>query len=112
MQGGNVTNSTTADVSAIEAAINVTKEADPTYGSKGTLVNFTLNVTNSADAPLPHVFVSDVLPFGLTYDSSSGGTDSGHNVWWSDIGPMASGQNKTLWIKATSMAQLALSQPR
>ncbi len=100
-QGSNVTDIARADVSAIEAAINVSKKANPTYGSKGTLINFTLNVTNNADAPLPHVFVSDLLPAGLTYNSSSAGTNSGQYVRWSDIGPMTSGQKKTLWIKAT-----------
>ena len=51
---------------------------------------------------LPNVFVSDVLPYGMTYYSSSpGSTHTGQNVYWSDIGPMPSGSTKILWIRAT-----------
>ncbi|MCX6674118.1 MAG: hypothetical protein NTY37_10120, partial [Methanothrix sp.] len=100
--GGNVTANATADVQAQEAEISVTKIAKPTFGSKGTLINFTMNVTNNGDSPLLHVYVEDLLPAGLTYDSSSPvSTHSGQNVYWSDIGPMASSEKKTLWIKAT-----------
>ena len=100
--GDNVTDSATATVQASEADIEVTKIATPSFGSAGTLINFTLNVTNTGIASLPHVFVSDLLPAGLTYDSSSSGsTHSGQTISWSDIGSMASSEKKTLWIKAT-----------
>ena len=99
--GDNVTDNATAIVQADEANIQVTKTADPTFGSAGTLVNFTLNVTNNGIAQLPNVFVSDKLPSGLTYDSSSAGSvNSGQNVYWPDIGPMSSGSMKSLWIRA------------
>src|SRR5690606_26738807 len=55
--GGNVSARATADVLASEAKIIVAKKAEPAYGSPGTEVRFTLEVTNSADAPLLHVFV-------------------------------------------------------
>ena len=92
---------TSADVGAQEAKISVTKTADPTFGSPSTNVTFTLEVTNSGSAALPHVFVSDLLPVGMTYvSSSSGSTNVGQNVNWSDIGPMSSGGNKSLQIVA------------
>ncbi|MCX6678509.1 MAG: hypothetical protein NTU95_11290, partial [Methanothrix sp.] len=87
--GQNVTNSSTADVRAQEANIQVTKTADPTFGSPSTNVTFTLVVKNSGSTPLPHVFVTDLLPTGMSYVSSSiGSTHSGQIVSWSDIGPM------------------------
>ena len=96
-----MTNSSTADVRAQEANILVTKTADPTFGSPSTNVNFTLVVKNSGSTPLPHVFVSDLLPAGMSYVSSSmGSTQSGQTVSWSDIGPLGSGAGKVLWIVA------------
>jgi uncharacterized repeat protein (TIGR01451 family) len=99
--GDPVGSTATAAVQAQEAKISVTKTADPAFGSKGSLINFTLNVTNDGAASLPHVFVSDMLPAGLTYDSSSaGGQSSGSYVNWTDIGTLSSGQSRDLWIRA------------
>ena len=99
--GQNVTSNASADVQAQESNISVTKTANPTAGSPSTNVTFTLNVTNSGSAALPHIFVSDLLPVGMTYvSSSSGSTNVGRNVSWSDIGPMSPGGNKLLQIVA------------
>ena len=98
--GNNVTNSSTASVNAQEANISVSKTADPTFGSKGALINFTLVVNNTGDAPLPHVSVSDQLPAGMVYDSSSaGGVNNGRYINWTDIGPMAVGASRTYGSK-------------
>ncbi len=100
--GTNVTNSSNASVDAQEAKILVTKKANPTTGSPGTSVTFTLLVNNTGSAALPDVFVSDLLPVGMTYVSSTpGGTNVGQTVSWSNIGPMSPGQNKSLQIVAT-----------
>ena len=100
--GDNVTSHAEAAVDAIEAKILVDKTALPTFGSKGTLINFTMNVTNTGDAPLQHVYVEDLLPAGLTYDSSSAvSSNSGQNVYWPDIGSLASNEKKQIWLKAT-----------
>jgi uncharacterized repeat protein (TIGR01451 family) len=99
--GQNVTNCSTANVQAQEVNIQVTKSADPAFGSSGLLINFTLNVTNSGAVMLQNVSVSDKLPSGLTYDTSStGGLNIGQYVNWSDIGPLAVGAKKSLWIRA------------
>ncbi|MCX6678442.1 MAG: SpaA isopeptide-forming pilin-related protein, partial [Methanothrix sp.] len=99
--GQNVTNSSTADVNAEGANIMVQKTADPTFGSVGILFNFTMNVTNNGAALLQNVSVSDKLPSGLTYASSStGSVNSGQYVNWTEIGPMSVGDMKSLWIKA------------
>ena len=99
--GEPVNSSAAASVLASEANISVTKSADPTSGSKGSPINFTLTVTNNGSAALPHVFVSDLLPAGLTYDSSNGGANNGQYVNWTDAGPLAPAASRTLWIKAT-----------
>ncbi|MDD5433019.1 MAG: hypothetical protein PHO70_08600, partial [Candidatus Omnitrophica bacterium] len=100
--GNNVTSNAFADVEASEAGIIVTKLADPIRGSKGTLVNFTMDIRNGASSPLIHVYVEDVLPAGLTYnDSSPVSSNNGQNVYWSDIGRLDVGETKQIWLKAT-----------
>ncbi len=102
LYGDNVTNTTKTVVSALEAKILVDKTALPTFGSKGALINFTMNVTNTGYAPLQHVYVEDLLPVGLTYDSSSPiSSNSGQNVYWPDIGSLAVNEKKQVWLKAT-----------
>ena len=102
MNGNNVTDDASADVHAQEAEISVTKTANPTTGSPGASVTFTLWVNNTGGAALQDVFVSDLLPVGMTYVSSTPvGTNAGQTVSWSNIGPMSSGRNKSLQIVAT-----------
>ena len=99
--GQNVTANASADVQAQEAKISVSKTADPTFGSPSTNVTFTLLVENTGSASLPHVSVSDLLPDGMSYVSSSSGSSRvGQHVYWSDIGPMSSGSSKSLQIVA------------
>ncbi|MCX6679825.1 MAG: right-handed parallel beta-helix repeat-containing protein [Methanothrix sp.] len=99
--GENVTASAIADVLAEEANITVTKTADPASGLPGTPINFTLNVTNSGRSPLLHISVSDLLPAGLAFvSSSSGAAISGQQVTWQDAGPLAPGASRLLWISA------------
>ena len=100
--GNNVTSNASADVHAQESKITVTKTANPTVGSPGTSVTFTLAVKNTGSATLQNVFVSDLLPAGMTYVSSTPvSTHSGQRVSWSNIGPMLSGENKSLQIVAS-----------
>ena len=99
--GDPANSSSTASVLASKANISVTKSADPASGSKGTPINFTLTVTNNGTATLSQVFVSDLLPAGLTYDSSDGGMKSGRFINWTNIGPLAPAASRSLWIKAT-----------
>ena len=99
--GANAIANATAAVQAEEAGITISNIADPTQGPRGTLINFTLTVTNNGTASLPHVFVSDLLPAGLSYHSSSaGGVKSGQYINWTEIGPLASGASRILWIEA------------
>ena len=99
--GNPINSQAKASVLASESSILVIKSSDPTSGSKGTPINFTLIVTNNGTAQLSQVFVSDLLPAGLTYDSSNGGTNSGQYINWTNVGPLAAGASHALWIKAT-----------
>jgi uncharacterized repeat protein (TIGR01451 family) len=99
--GRNVTANDTASLEAFRPNILVTKTSNLTFGSAGAAINFTLNVTNIGNGLLSHVLVSDLLPAGLSYVSSSiGSTHSGQTVNWSDIGPLGLGERKQLWIVA------------
>jgi len=60
-----------------------------------------LTVTNNGNATLPHVFVSDLLPEGMSYVSSKGGgVNNGRYINWSDAGPLNGGAKKSLELVA------------
>ena len=85
--GDNVTASDTADVTAINPSINVTKTAYPTEVSPCTNVRYTINVTNTGDWKLKPVRMEDTLPTGMSYVSSSPEADvhDGGPIVWYDI---------------------------
>ena len=95
------TSSSSQDVFALNQNIAVVKTSNITSGSPGAPVNFTLDVHNTGGLSLEHVFVSDLLPDGMSYISSSpGSTNSGPNVYWSDIGQIDIDAHKQLWVNA------------
>ena len=95
------TSSDSIDVLALKQNIAVVKTLDIASGSPGTVVNFTLNIQNTGNISLKDVFVSDLLPDGMSYISSPpGSTNSGLHVNWSNIGPIEIGASKQLWVKA------------
>jgi uncharacterized repeat protein (TIGR01451 family) len=60
-----------------------------------------MDVTNDGDSPLVHVFVRDVLPDGLKYNSSSAvSSNEGKNVYWPDIGRLEIGETRQIWLGA------------
>jgi uncharacterized repeat protein (TIGR01451 family) len=96
----NITNQNFTNL-LVDASIHITKSAEPTFGSPGTNVTFNLTVTNKGNIPLPYVFISDLLPAGMSYVSSStGSTFNGRNVYWPNIGTMTSGAKRYLEIVA------------
>jgi len=82
------------------ASISVNKTSDISSGSNGTLVNFTINVTNSGKVTLNPVVVTDTLPGGLDY---VGSTDEGHNsnnnVTW-DLGMLNESDSRLVYLEA------------
>lgn len=89
----------TRNVTALTASIAATKAVNLTEGATCTKLNFTINVTNTGQAALNPVTVVDTLPYGLKYVSSNG-TAIGNVVTWSNIGPMTTGQLKSLYLIA------------
>ena len=98
--GSNVTSSDSEDVLVDTASISVNKTANPSSGYNGTLVNFTINVTNTGNATLDQVILTDSLPEGLDY---IGSTDDGHHseniVTW-DLGWLDKSGSRVVHIKA------------
>ena len=105
------TSSSSENVDALNQNIAVVKTADITSGSPGTPVNFTLDVNNTGGVTLEHVFVSDLLPSGMSYVSSSPGSiNIGPNVYWSDIGSLDINAHKILWVRALISSSIVGNQ--
>jgi large repetitive protein len=84
--------------------LSLTKTVNNAAPLPGANVSFTVTVTNNGPLAASGVTVSDQLPSGLTFVSStpSGSTtyNSGTGVW--NVGSLASGANATLTIVATA----------
>jgi uncharacterized repeat protein (TIGR01451 family) len=94
-------NLVTTTLYTASASINVNKTVNLSQGPPCTYVNFTLNVSNTGDATLNPVQVVDTLPSGLTYISSHpSGSPNMNQVTWTNIGPLAKGAYKKLYIVA------------
>ena len=64
----------------------------------GSQATYTLTAANAGDAPLTGVTITDTIPSGLTYVSSSpAGTESGSTVTW-DIGDLAVGATSSVTV--------------
>ena len=85
------------------ADIGVTKTVDFPTPNLGSNVTFTIIVTDHGPGPATGVAVTDVLPVGLTYVSSTvsaGSYNPGTGVW--TVGSLANGGSATLQIVATA----------
>ncbi|HYG74921.1 MAG TPA: DUF11 domain-containing protein, partial [Planctomycetota bacterium] len=91
-----------ATVTPQRADLSLTKTVDNSGPNVGANVVFTLTVSNAGPSTATNVAVSDVLPAGLTYVSSStvsGSYANGTGIW--TIGTLNNGANATLTITAT-----------
>ena len=96
----NVTANDSDNVTVINASISVNKTAHPSSGSNGTLVNFTINVTNTGNATFDPVMVTDSLPEGLDYVNSTGLLDtSSNNVTW-NLGKLKESEFRAVYLEA------------
>ena len=86
------------------ADLSLTKTVDIATPNKNQNVTFTLTVSNAGPNSATSVQVTDLLPAGLTFVSStpSGSTtyNNGTGIW--NVGTLASGANATLAIVATA----------
>lgn len=95
---------TTADMGAFEAATDlaVTKGVSNATPAEGAAISYTVTVSGAGADGATSVTVSDVLPAGVTYQSSSasqGSYASGTGIW--TVGTVASGDTATLTLSVT-----------
>jgi uncharacterized repeat protein (TIGR01451 family) len=84
-------------VPAVDIAVQKSVD-DPAPPEGGTIV-YTITVTNTGPAAASGVEVSDVLPPGITFQSSSAGYSNATGVW--AVGALSAAQSDTLTITAT-----------
>ena len=85
-----------------KADLKLSKSVDPTSAGPGDQVTFTITVENKGPNDATGVEVTDQLPSGYTYVSSTpsqGTYDPATGVW--DVGDLANGDSATLTITAT-----------
>ena len=100
LKGENVTANASLTVPVVIPSISVNKIVEPSSGSNGTLVNFTINVTNTGNVTLDPVIITDTLPFGLDEPISSHGNHVAGNVATWNMGKLEPGNRTTVWLEA------------
>ena len=102
--GDDVTDTATADVTALAPGISVEKTASPTEGAPSTDVTFTITVNNIGDCTLDPVKVVDTLPAGMSYvtagTSPAPSSVVGNTITWDNVGPLNSGDSTTITLVA------------
>ncbi len=85
------------------ADVSVTKTVSPsTIPFVGSWLTYTVTVTNAGPSPATGVFITDVVPAGLTLQSataSQGTYNSGTGVW--NVGTVPAGSSRTLTLRVT-----------
>ena len=95
-------NVATASITVNGADLDITKSVDNSTPSENDTVTYTVYLDNSGPLDGTGIIVTDVLPTGVTYVSSTadeGTYDAGTGIW--TVGNIANGANATLTIKAT-----------
>ncbi len=64
--------------------------------SEGTIITYTITVTNHGPADTPYVVISDTLPGGASYVSDDGGGAYVDGVW--KVGSLVDGESATLRV--------------
>jgi len=98
----------TAPAGAPVPGINILKSVSPSVAPPGTLVVFTVTITNTGGVPLNPVEVVDDLSAGLTYadaanippDTAVVNPDGTTTITWLNIGPLNAGQSITITYTA------------
>ena len=99
----NANNAFALPVTVLAPIFNVSK-AYETNRVAGTIVTYTLSVTNSGNATATGAVLSDTLPAGLTYLDSDGSHD-GAGVAWSLAGIAGGGGTAEGWFSALLQCQ-------
>lgn len=76
--------------------LTVTKTADKTSATPGSVVNYTVTVTNNTGVDLRDITVADKLDSRLRYSDSTGDYDTGTGTW--TVASLANGKSVTLTL--------------
>ena len=99
----------TASTTVVEPSLTLAKSDDtvtPTHGvDAGTIVTYTVTVTNNGNGPAFNMPITDSAPIGMVPTSGTCAptpcTVTGQNLSWTLAGPLAAGAAATLTYKAT-----------
>ncbi|MCE9552454.1 MAG: DUF11 domain-containing protein [Planctomycetes bacterium] len=109
--GGTTTGGSTTGGSTADLAIDKNDSVDPI--AEGAQLTYTMTVTNNGPSPATNVIVTDPLPAGLTYVSSTasqGNTNANGTTVTAALGTIANGSSATVTIVATVNAGTGGSQ--
>ncbi|NAS89751.1 hypothetical protein C4E24_08490, partial [ANME-1 cluster archaeon AG-394-G21] len=85
----------------LQPEIAVTKVGNVTEGAPSTLVKFIITVNNTGNCALNPVSVVETLPAGMSFVSATPVANvSAGLITWTNIGPLAAGESKTLTLVA------------
>ena len=96
-------NSSTVTVDPLQADLEITKTASNPKPQIGSTFDYTIDVSNLGPDTATGVFVDDVLPAGVTYDSdtSGGAYDASTGVWTIGTIPALDHQTLTITVLVT-----------
>jgi uncharacterized repeat protein (TIGR01451 family) len=100
-----VDNTASATFTIQQTDLAVLKSVLPTSASEGDPVDFTIQLTNNGPNDATGIELTDLLPSGLSYDSSvpsQGSYVSGTGIW--TVGGVTNGGSASLVITATTLA--------
>lgn len=76
--------------------LTITKTADKTSATPGSVVNYTVTVANNTGVDLSNIIVADKLDSRLRYSDSTGDYDTGTGTW--TVASLANGKSVTLTL--------------
>ena len=94
----------TSEFSGPMANLEVTKVADPTVGTAGQALTYTLTVTNAGPFPATGVIATDAVPAGAVFDAASASQGTASLVGGAvvaSLGGLAAGGSATITIVVT-----------
>jgi uncharacterized repeat protein (TIGR01451 family) len=93
------------------AAFSLTKTASATQVAPGGTVTYTIAYNNYGGTAAANVVITDVLPSGMTYASSTGGgVNASGTVTWS-IGTVAAGASGSVTVTVTAANPFTVTNP-
>ncbi len=97
--GPNSTSEITAIAAEADLTISKTDSQDP--ATAGTVLTYTLTITNSGPSNAANVVVTDTLPSGVTYASASTGCSHDSGVVTCGLGSLVNAETKVITVAVT-----------